>query len=175
MTRTPPVLLHAPEWKPKDGPAPYVYSDKPAGSRCLWTTRWLVKFEPDGQHFLAYGNSKTSHIVSINEWERAGWQIDQMSDEEIRCELTDLAARPVELATRAIQLLLNNPTDVSHWRWESEELLRQARPGYPEGVAPWHEPDVLFSTRTTRKGWENWPGKTPAKVRGVSVKSMRRR
>jgi hypothetical protein len=172
MTRQPPVLLHAPEWRKSDGKVPYHYADKPAGSRCLWTARWLVKFEEDGINFITYKGSKTSHSVTINDWEKAGWTFDAMSDLEIRCELEDLAARPVELATKAVELLLNSFPDKGHWRYLAETLLAQARQGYPEYVAPWHEPEVLFNSRTTRKGWESWPGKQPAKVRGVSLHSM---
>jgi hypothetical protein len=35
-------LGNFPKWNPGDGPAPYVFADRPAGHRCAWACNWIA-------------------------------------------------------------------------------------------------------------------------------------
>lgn len=167
-----PVNLRFPvqEWNKKDGEVEWCFKDKPAGSRCLWTVRWLVAYEMDPNSRTP---QKSAHCVEDREWTAAGWQVTDMTDDELRCELEDIATRSGDFNYKAAQLLLEPryklEGDYGHWRFRVEELIFQARPGYPEVIASWAEPDRLHS-RVMRPGWDHWEGANPGKVKGVRVK-----
>lgn len=166
----PPELLHAPHWKPGDGRVPYHYANKPAGSRCLWAVRWIVRFDGNDPQY----SQKKVHCVELREWEVMGWALEDMTDEQLRCELEDLSARHIEFAPMATRLLLDHFEDQGYWRSQAEELLRQARQGYPEAIAPWAEPTVPLHSRIYRPGWTEWEGQAPAPVIGLPSEKKRR-
>ena len=147
-----PELLHAPHWDKSMGREPYYYQDKPVGNRCLWAIRWVVAF--DGTD-TTYPNRSTV-MVTIKDWERIGWTLENMTDEQIRCELEDVSARPNEFASKAVQLLLDSYPDKANWRWMAENLLMQARQGYPEAIAPFHPPTTALQGIILRPGWETF-------------------
>lgn len=159
-----PAVLHAP--RSGDNENPFYFSDKPIGSRCLWAIRWVVGFDPDPKSMFP---SKDHHVCELREWEPLGWELSNMTEEQIRQELGDVSARPNEFAPKAVKLLMDRYDDRAHWRYLAEELLFQARQGYPEAIAPWHEPKGIIHCRMTRPGWERWTGKEPTKEKGVRI------
>lgn len=122
-------------WNEGDGPAPYVFSDMPAGSRCAWTCVWNTR----------------AGLVLPNAW----GAIDRMTPEEVKAELEDIATwshwSKADLAQQAQLLLtrMNRPELAA----ERVSFLTEARSRYPEYVCVYCPPDEV-ANNILRKGWE---------------------
>jgi hypothetical protein len=129
MNIPPSWLENFPEWKPGDGPVPFVFDDKPAGSRCGWACKWVTH----------------QGAVTPQHW----FSVENMTREQLLAELADVVARtPSAEAEHLYQL-----QQVQSGRLSIvENFLRVARENYPEYVYPHAAPQFVFHN-FERPGW----------------------
>lgn len=122
-----PIKLGDYPLKKKRGKLPYYYPDKPIGSRCAWSCRWLAG----------------KYMVGPDDW----GPLEDLTHEEILYELEDLAAIGNKSAPG---LLARNNSD------EIRSFLREARNSgyaYREYLAPWNMPTARTVMEVYRPGW----------------------
>lgn len=126
-----------PVWNEGCGPTNGVWAEKPRGERCIYSTLWS-------------GTSGPGVVPMIGVW-----SLDSMSDIELLCELKDVASRTAgtwQQAECAQEALNDIPGWTEKHREAIEALLRKARQGYIEVVAPWCIPPNCRELRW-RPGW----------------------
>jgi hypothetical protein len=138
LPMTPPDILKMPKWTKKDGPAPFVYADKPPGHRCAWTCTWILPPVKEGSYAGSYGGKQ----ITPASWGPCTVP-ENMSVEALKAELADISTWPhVHFAPKAAQWLQSNflqPKDeiaIRHWRVHVEGLIAGARVSYP-GFTHW--------------------------------------
>lgn len=158
------------EWKPKDTSSgllppwkksktnviPYYYPEKPLGSRCLWTCKWVF---PDNQ---------------IRHLKPGG----QPSPQELAVELADLLYQGIPdhfrkwLALAYVSLRENG--NLGKYTAKYKEVIRELKENHlPEFVANW-QPDIDFKkvhSLAVRPGWELTDAQMTAWEVAKSIKS----
>ena len=126
-----------PPWDETMGPAPYVYSSKPPGHRCLWTAKWCMM------------NSQGR--MEVKQFRPAP---HTMSYEEKRAELLDIVFLQLPQAADAGRALIALDEGL-HEYTVSMPFLNQARLLYPEYLVAWSDQVDAESIHNPleRPGW----------------------
>lgn len=141
--RYPRVLDFLPPWEEGDGPAQYVYSNRPLGARCAWSCNWTL---PEGR-------------LSADDMQ----PLETATPAQLLAELADLVhgGRATNRARDAFARLQDKPNG----RFENDQVrlvLAEARPSYSDFVAAWlpftgRTGGVRVVRRRLRPGWEGAP------------------
>jgi hypothetical protein len=130
----PPSSLILPAWHEGDGPAPYVWSRLPKGSRCAWSCIWIVA-SPENENAVLR--------IGPNSW--GGSAPDQMTDAQLLAEIGDHRHNPGQ-GLRVYELLdAYEDSAPVVWRKSAQKLVRDLRLNLTEYLAEFGTPaDDLF-------------------------------
>ena len=145
----PQILGNFPKWTPGDGPAPFVYSNRPPGQRCAWSCYWRT----------ASPQSEQGRLVTPADWGYADPM--KMTDAQICAELEDYlygtiwagfqgltragyaVLLSVELSQGSRELVQN---DIAH--------IRQTYPAQRNYINPFDPPTGKRFFIHKRPGWD---------------------
>jgi len=142
-----------PKWTEADGPAPYVFADRPAGQRCAWSCHWVVQ-NP---------NHKNAQIVTPEDWGLV--DPGKMTPAQVEAELQDLiydtllAAQPFRgtgqerAIASSLELKVKIPNGITSIIFTMLANFRQSYNGDRTYASPYNPPQAGVRKHTQRPGW----------------------